>query len=232
MKKVMMAAILCCFAGVLFAQNVQLHYDFGKDHNFLTTTFEMFKPDAYGNTFAFVDFDYSSNDAKGVTMAYWEIARVFKTEKMPVGVQVEYNGGMVRGEIPNADGANWVANINSAWLAGVDYSWNAVDFSKGFSLKALYKYIEDKHNASFQLTGVWYLHFLDKKASFTGFADFWREDFTWGDKTSKFVFLTQPQIWYNITKNFSVGSEIEIAKNFSGKEDWQVNPSVALKYNF
>ncbi len=225
MKKVFLFLVVSCIAGFVMAQNVQLHYDFGKNHNFITTTFEMFKPDAYGNTFIFVDMDYAANDAKGVTMAYWEIARVFKTEKMPFGVQVEYDGGMVRGK-------NWAANINSAWLAGVDYSWNAADFSKGFSIKALYKYIKDKHNASFQLTGVWYLHFLDRKLSFTGFADFWREDNVFGTEKTDFVFLTQPQLWYNITKHFSAGSEIEIANNFAGEEGWKVNPSVAVKYNF
>ncbi len=225
MKKVFLFLMVSCLAGFAMAQNVQLHYDFGKDHNFLTTTFEMFKPDAYGNTFAFVDMDYAANDVKGVTMAYWEIARVFKTKKMPIGIQVEYNGGMVRGE-------NWAANINSAWLAGIDYSWNTADFSKGFSVKALYKYIKDKHNASFQLTGVWYLHFLDRKLSFTGFADFWKEDNVFGTEKTDFVFLTQPQLWYNITKHFSAGTEIEIANNFAGEEGWKVNPSIAVKYNF
>ncbi len=230
MKKTVFSVIILMMTMSVFSQNLQVHYDMGKDHNFVTTTFEMFKPDAYGNTFAFVDMDYSSNGGKGVTLAYWEIARVFKTAKMPIGIQVEYNGGMVRGEVANTP---WAANINSAWLAGVDYSVNAPDFSKGFSIKALYKNIVDKHDASFQLTGVWYVHFLDRKMTFNGFMDFWKEDnmFFDGSKT-EFVFVSQPQIWYNITKNLSAGSEVEIGNNFGGEKGWKVNPTLGVKWTF
>ncbi len=225
MKKTFLILVLISTIGA-FSQNLQVHYDMGKGHNFVTTTFEMFKPDAYGNTFAFVDMDYNSGNAKGVTLAYWEIARVFKTAKMPIGIHVEYNGGMFRTDTFNSE-------INSAFLTGVDYSWNAPDFSKGFSVKALYKYIKDKHNASFQLTGVWYLHLLDRKLTFNGFMDFWREDniFLNGDKT-KFVFVSQPQIWYNFTKNFSAGSEIEIGNNFGGEKGFKINPTIGVKYTF
>lgn len=210
---------------IMYAQNLQVHYDLGKDRKYITTTLEMFKPDAYGNTFFFVDMDYDSNNAKGITLAYWEIARVFKTQKMPIGIHVEYNGGMVRGK-------DFAAAINSAWLAGVDYSVNAPDFSKGFSIKALYKNIVDKHDASFQLTGVWYLHFLDKKMTFNGFMDFWKEDSVFEKNTTKFIFISEPQIWYHLNKYFSIGGEVEIANNFGGVEGFAVNPTLGMKWNF
>ena len=72
------------------SQNFQLHRDFERGH--FTTTFELFKADKYGNTFTFVDFDY--NASSGISGGYYEIARVLKTEKMPVGLHVEYNGGL------------------------------------------------------------------------------------------------------------------------------------------
>jgi hypothetical protein len=62
----------------LTAQNLQVHYDLGKDRKFVTTTLEMFKPDKWGSTFFFVDFDYNSNDVEGVSLAYMEIARAIK----------------------------------------------------------------------------------------------------------------------------------------------------------
>lgn len=224
MKKVLFSIALFTMSYSLFAQNLQVHYDLGEGRNYVTTTLEMFKPDAYGNTFFFVDMDYNSNDAKGVTLAYWEIARVFKTAKMPVGIQVEYNGGMVRGK-------GFAAGINSAWLTGVDYSINAPDFSKGISFKALYKHITNKHDASFQLTSVWYLHFLDKKMTFNGFMDFWREDMQFANDKTKFVFISEPQIWYHLNKHFSAGGEVEISSNFVDK-GVKVNPTLAVKWNF
>lgn len=51
------------------AQNIQLHYDFGR--NMATTTVEMFKPDGGGSIYFFVDMDYSPK----VIGAYWEIVR-------------------------------------------------------------------------------------------------------------------------------------------------------------
>ena len=62
---------------IVTSQNFQLHNDFERGH--LTTTFELFKMDKYGNTFTFIDFDY--NSATGTGLAYFEMARVLKTEK-------------------------------------------------------------------------------------------------------------------------------------------------------
>jgi hypothetical protein len=128
--------------------------------------------------------------------------------------------------------------INNAWLTGLDYNFNNSDFTRGISFQVLYKYIKDKNDAAFQLTTVWYMHMLNKKISFTGFADFWREDnqFTESGSTmiyqTKFVFLTEPQIWYNFTENISIGSEIELSSNFSGNKGFMVNPTLAAKWNF
>lgn len=224
-KKVALLMSVLITTSVFYAQNLQIHYDMGKDRKYITTTLEMFKPDAYGNTFFFVDMDYNSNNAKGISLAYWEIARVIKTEKMPVGFHIEYNGGMLRGE-------NFSAAINSAWLTGIDYSVNASDFSKGFTLKALYKHIVNKHDASFQLTGIWYYHFLNKKMTFNGFMDFWREDWQFGTDTTKFIFISEPQIWYHISNHFSVGGEIEITNNFGAVKGTKVNPTLGVKWTF
>ena len=84
MKRLYAIVVFVLLCGVASAQNVQLHYDFGKSiyseldksegsygRPALTTTVEMFRPDSWGSTFFFVDMDYST----GVKGAYWEIAR-------------------------------------------------------------------------------------------------------------------------------------------------------------
>ncbi len=219
------------------AQNIQLHYDYGKDRAYLTSTVEMFKPDKWGTTFFFIDMDYSiADNVDGVCLAYWEIIRTIKLGKnIPFSAHVEYNGGMGKFY---ADGYLGAFTINDAYLAGVDYSWNAKDFSKGFSIKTLYKNIRDKNDISFQITGVWYYHAFNKKITFKGFADFWKEDQKWvtnGDSdtdiTTKYIFLTEPQLWYNITENLSFGGEVEISNNLIAN-DFKVMPTVALKWKF
>ena len=229
MKKALL--IILVFAGITSsAQNLQLHYDFADDRQHLTTTMEMFKPDKLGNTFFFIDMNYGANGVNGVSAAYWEIARVIKTEKMPLGINIEYNGGFGQ----YAPGGAF--QMNDSWLVGPVYSKNADDFSKGITLKALYKYIDVADGFSgFQLTAVWYLHFWDKKMTFQGFADFWKQesDFNFdGTVDADYVFLAEPQIWYHLNEHFDLGSEIELSNNFGGIEGFKVRPTAAIKWTF
>lgn len=215
-----------------YAQNLQVHYDMGKDRGFITTTVEMFKPDKMGNTFFFIDMNYDAGGIEGIALAYWEIARVFKTEAMPFGIQVEYNGGF--GQFMANDHLNGYF-INDAWLAGIDYSINAKDFSKGISFKVLYKHIRNKTNASFQLTTVWFVNFLKGKMTFRGFADFWKEDSDFnfdGISDADFIFLSEPQIWYHINDHFSFGGEVELSNNFGNMDGFNVMPTLGVKWIF
>lgn len=235
--KTFLSVFVCALAlnFTVSAQEIQLHYDFGEDREHVTSTIEMFKPDTYGSTFFFIDFNYDVDETKGVSESYFEIARVFSTEDTsPFGLHIEYNGGHGRFDSPEAQLAY---GINDAWLAGVDYSVNAADFSRGMSFKVLYKNIRDKHDDSYQLTFVWYWHLLDRKVTFRGFADFWMEDNDFnfdGVTDTDHVFLTEPQLLYNLTEQFAVGTEIEIGHNFAGNPDkgWQINPTLMVKYQF
>lgn len=213
------------------AQNVQLHYDFGR--NAATTTVEMFRPDSGGSTFFFVDMDYSPK----VSGAYWEIAREFNfwqdSKVNWLSVHLEYNGGL-----------NTVAgSFNNSILAGLTYSGHSKDWSKTWSITASYKVIPgtialngEKQPHNFQITGVWNLDFFDHWLSFNGFADFWREARPW--QGTKFIFITEPQLWVNLNKiegwekiNLSVGTEIEMSCNFVHK-GFKVMPTAALKWTF
>ena len=213
------------------AQNVQLHYDFGR--NAATTTVEMFRPESGGSTFFFVDMDYSPK----VSGAYWEIAREFNfwqdSKVNWLSVHLEYNGGL-----------NTVAgSFNNAILGGLTYSGHSKDWSKTWSITASYKVIPgtialngEKQPHNFQITGVWNLDFFDHWLSFNGFADFWREARPW--QGTKFIFITEPQLWVNLNKiegwekiNLSVGTEIEMSCNFVQK-GFKVMPTAALKWTF
>lgn len=236
MKRILFSLMaVMAFGAVVKAQNLQVHYDFGKERKMITTTLEMFKPDKYGSTFFFVDMDYS-NDTRGVTngvsLAYWEIARSFKwNESQKFEARIEYNGGNVTG-FP----------IKNALLAGGQYTFNSADYSKILTLQANLKQIQGGNKTgenltSFQLTAVWALQLMEGKLSLLGFADFWREDVgvlldngTWENR--EYVFLTEPQIWYNTCKNFSVGGEIEISNNFGANDGFMVNPTLAVKWTF
>jgi len=220
MRKLLLPLLLF-FSVASFSQtNLQLHYDLGEGRNYFTSTIERFKPDAMGSLFYFVDMNYDQN---GPTEAYFEIARQFKLGKGPFAAQIEYNGGL------HSD-ANMNFQINNAYLTGVAYNWNNSDYSRGFTVSALYKLIQGNPEPNnFQLTGVWYAHLMNRKISFTGFADFWREKN--GFLNTSYVFLAEPQLWYNINKTFSAGGELEVGYNFAGVAGLKLCPTLAVKIN-
>ena len=127
------------------------------------------------------------------------------------------------------------SSYKNAYLAGATYTFNNASFSKGFTLTAMYKYIQ-KHQSpnNFQLTGTWYVNFCRNLLTFSGFADWWREETNYG----KTIFLSEPQFWVNLNKikgvnknfNLSVGSEVELSNNFGGRDGFYVIPTLALKW--
>lgn len=232
MKRLSLLAAFLFFLTTLSAQNIQLHYDFGgsiynKDMDGrpkVTSTVEMFKPDKWGNTFFFIDMDYTSD---GVTSAYWEVARELQFWKAPILAHIEYNGGVAKG-----------FSYNNAYLVGPTYAYNNKDFSKGITFMAMYKYIQ-KHDSpnNFQLTSTWYLHFAKNQlCTFSGFADWWREKNPHGD----FIFMAEPQLWVNLNKlngiddkfKLSIGTEVELTHNFAGRDGFYAVPTLAIKWSF
>lgn len=220
MKKALLLLVLV-LTSLSFAQNLQLHYDFGKDRHYFTTTLEMFKPDEYGSTYLFVDMDYNNKGNKNVSTAYWEIARYVALPVMnnKLSATLQYNDGMTN-----------AFSFDHVWLAGLSYP---IDL--GFvtlNTDALFRK-EHGHDAGFQLTTVWFKPFLDGKVEFSGFIDFWGSQESKDGADMKYVFLTEPQLWYNLNKHLAVGGEVEISNNFIfGENSVQINPTLACKWNF
>ncbi len=232
MKKLLSLCMILFSGMYLNGQNVQLHYDFGnsiynKDLDgrpLLTSTVEMFKPDKWGSTFFFIDMDYKS---EGIVSGYWEIARELTFWEPPFSIHVEYNGGLTK-SFP----------FQNAYLGGVTYTYNNKNYSKGYTLTAMYKYIQKNSSPNnFQLTATWYLHFgKNGICTFTGFADWWREKTEVGD----FIFMAEPQFWVNLNKikgiddnfNLSIGSEVELTHDFGGRNGFYAVPTLALKWTF
>ena len=236
MKKILSIALLAFAALTAQAQNIQLHYDFGRNiytgeeagRQKVTITLEQFKADQWGSWFYFVDVDLSNHFTES---AYTEISREFNFGKQsPFAAHVEYDGGLSR-----------TGSFQQAGLIGAAYNGHNADFSKTWSVQLLYKQFLKSYDtthsyASAQLTGVWGLDFLNKKLRFSGFIDFWR-----GEKANGhgcLVILSEPQLWYNFNEHFSIGTEWEISDNFVFNQDPEstktffLNPTIGLKWNF
>lgn len=213
------------------AQDIQLHYDLGR--KCVTSTVEMFRPDNAGSTYFFVDFDYSPK-ASG---AYMEISRelcFWQDSKVNwLSVHIEYDGGL----------STAAGSFNNAWLGGLTYSGHSKDWSKTWSLSAMYKAIPGTFDAfgkcrmhNFQITGVWNLDFFNHWLSFNGFFDFWKETRVW--QGTDYIFVTEPQLWINLRNikgwekiDLSLGTEVELSANFVSK-GFHAMPTIAAKWTF
>lgn len=225
-------------------QNVQFLYDLGhtlygdlSGRPNITTTVEMYKPDKWGSTFLFTDITYYTDGAAGV---YWEISREFNvTKNKRWAAHIEYNGGAT-----SIEHTAIASRFQHALLLGGAWNWASEDFSKTFSLQALYKqYFKGmgrKGFAGFQATAVWGLNFAKGLITCSGFADLWYDP----DVKGKLIFLSQPQFWVNLNTlkgmdgvNLSLGTEIELSNNFvfnnmGENNKFYVIPSLAAKWTF
>ena len=154
MKKLFSLVLTALAACIMQAQDIQLHYDFGRNiytgeeagRQKVTITLEQFKADKWGSWYYFVDVDLSSHFTES---AYTEISREFNLGKQsPFAAHVEFDGGLSR-----------TMSFQQAALAGLAYNGHTADFSKTWSVQLLYKQFfksyENTHSyASAQLTGV------------------------------------------------------------------------------
>ena len=235
MKKLCTTALVAAsllFAGNAFAQtNFQTFYDLGRNH--FTTTMEGFHQDNWGNTFFFIDYDYNIRNANNTVIApsgtYMEIARCLNfwqdSSLSALSVQVEYNGGLGIFGVPAAIGG---FTVNSAFLVGLDYFLHSENFNNTLNLKVLYKkFVDLPSNVPFQFTTVWGCQdlFGVKGLRFSGFADFWCE-------YNNLVFLSEPQLWFQVFDHFNIGSEVEFSYNFAGMQGFNVMPCIGTKWVF
>ena len=248
-------AILVAFAAVGFGfmakaqTNLQTFYDFGKDRQYLTTTFEMFKPDKFGDTFFFIDHYYNpfnknlyqkdkDGNRKGgaVGGSYFEIERGLNfwqnSAWKDFSLHVEY------------DGSTWGAAIA---CVGAKYFFHSEDYTKTFTIELMYDFHIGIGEADvpLKITGVWGLSnlFGVEGLTFKGFADFWGNKVGWdpdpqGNPTSwtKWSFLSEPQLWYNLGEVFDnhldIGGEVELSWNFAGNKGFMCNPCAGLRWTF
>lgn len=239
-KKFFFTAVMSLMMTAALAQNLQLHYDFGRNiysdteagRPKVTLTYEAFKADQWGSWFYFVDVDFSR---KFTESAYTEISREFNVGSKGFAAHLEYDGGLSKS-----------GSYQQAALVGPAWNGHNADFSTTYSVQLMYKhffksYFYTHSYASVQLTGVWSTSFANKALTFSGFVDLWRGEQANGH--GQLVFLTEPQLWYNFNTlsgmekvNLSVGTEWEISNNFIyntyNDDSFFFNPTLALKWTF
>ena len=236
-KPIIAAAIAAlAFSFVAKAQtNVQVFYDFGEGRQYMTTTFEMFKGDKFGDTFFFIDHYYTTKDQRpevgsAINGSYFEIERGLnfwqESSLKDLSAHIEY------------DGTTWG---QGTWCFGAKYFLHSQDFSNMLTLYAMYETFRGFGEADIpvKFTAVWSMAnlFGVKGLTFKGFADLWGNNTIWlGAEPTKWTFLTEPQLWMNLGSLFDghldIGGEVEISCNFAGNRGFMVNPCAGLRWAF
>lgn len=219
------------------AQNLQLHYDLGKDRKYFTATLEMFKPDTLGSTYWFVDFDFRyPGKPRSMSAAYWEISRDFYIPWLKnqfvfqkLGFHIEYNDGFTA--YKDSGDRMGAASYNSVFLTGFSYPVKIGPVN--LTTQWLLRMPRGMDGPDFQFTLVWYQLLLRHKVLFTGFMDLWLQDKVFDQDRKELVFQTEPQLWFLVTPRIGLGGEAEISRNFPfGPREWQINPTLAFRWVF
>ncbi len=231
MKKVILAATaaISAFAYSAKAQSdLQVYYDFGKDRKYVSSTFETYKADKWGDTFLFADFYFTDIDDRDAGMSsasngsYFEIERglnFWQDSKLKdLGIWIEY------------DGSTWGASMI---CLGAKYFLHSADFKNTATLSLMYDQNIKmfKSDIPFKFTASWGMQdiFNLKNLRFSGFIDIWGQETVHGDM----CVLFEPQLWYCLDgEHLNIGTEIEVSYNFAGHDGFMVNPCLGVKWVF
>ncbi len=236
MKKLLIV-FFCLIFSIANAQNLQLHYDFGKDRKFCTATLEMFRPDTLGSTFWFVDFDFDfPGKPRSMSAAYWEISRDFYIPALrnikgleQLTYHIEYNDGFMAGG-QSADSMT-AFSYNSVFFTGIGYPVKIGNVV--LSSMILCRMPRGMDIPDFQFTTVWFQPLWKDRLLLTGFLDIWSQDKIFDEDKKEIVVQTEPQLWYMLTDKIAFGGEIEISKNFPvGPNKWEFIPTIGLRWEF
>jgi hypothetical protein len=238
MKKYLLLVLLLLVLRVRTeAQNLQLHYDFGEGRKYFTATLEMFRPDALGYTFWFIDLDFDfPGSPRSMSAVYWEISRDFYIPGLKkihpfeeLGFHLEYNDGFTAYQ--DTGQTIGAASYNSVFLTGFSFPLRLGNES--VTAQLLLRLPRGMDVPDFQVTLVWTRLLLKERVLFTGFADLWSQDKIAGADRKELVFQAEPQLWYLITSKIALGGEIEISHNFPvGPNEWEFMPTLGFRWEF
>jgi hypothetical protein len=233
--------ILGMLPSLLFAQTLQLHYDFRhtvdpshNSMNFPTIYFEYFKQKdtASGSFFMKMENDLNGQN-HNIGKFYTQLTQSFKFWKPKVYAQVQYSGGLGISEP-----GSYPYYIANAFSVGPVYpfQWKGAWFSTALS----YTYNAFKKPSNdFLYSFYWGRGFWNYKVEFSGDVELYSMNRNTGDSFTSnlggksIAFFGEPQVWFRIHKGFALGSKINLYYHVLTNEDlFQVYPTLAVRFKF
>lgn len=227
------------------AQNLQFHYDFRhtlsptqNPRNFPTLYFEYFKKQDSGHSFikpgSFLfktEADlFGTNDNIG--KFFLQVSQSFRFWKPKVFLSLQYSGGA--GITEPKQYSYYIPNIFSAG-AEYPFQWKGTYFTSQLFYRWNPSYARPSRD--FLYTLYWWKGLLGYKLEVAGDFSIWTENKDHGDGTTpgqkgkRFFFFAEPQVWFNLSKNLSAGSKINLFYHVNTPENLlQAAPTIAVKF--
>jgi len=244
--KYLVLLILSAFTVPLFAQNLQLHYDFRHSidpqhysQNFPTLYFEYFK--AIDTTSSFVKpgsffmkiEDDLQGDRDNIGKSFIQVSQTFRMWQPKIFVAVQYSGGL-----GVTDPAQYSFYINNAFSIGPSYpfQWKGVYFN----VEIFYNYnMLKKPSNDVMLSFYWGKGFWNYKMEFDGDFELYTLNRNQGDAATQNLkgkiisFFAEPQIWFKVKGKFSMGSKFITQYHvFIPQNLFEVYPTIAARIKF
>ncbi|HTD99167.1 MAG TPA: DUF5020 family protein [Mucilaginibacter sp.] len=232
--------VLVMLSSTLFAQSLQLHYDFRHSldpkrnpMNFPTIYFEYFKSkDIIGSFFIKTESDLNGSD-HNIGKFYTQVSQSFRFWKPKIYMQVQYSGGL-----GIAEPGSYAYYITNAFSLGVVYpfQWKGAWFST--SLSYTYNaFKKPSHDLLYSL--YWGKGFWGYKFEFSGDVELYTQNKNLGDSFTsnlsgkRVAFFGEPQVWFKIHNGFAIGSKINMYYHVLTNDDvLQIYPTVAARFKF
>lgn len=192
MKKLFTILAFLSMVGMTNAQNFQFLYGYGNGQPVNFITLEIYKPLEHGAFYYFTDF---AMDFDGYFESYTEVSKYWNIGQKGFAGTVQYNVGI------HNDGTD-AFRIDPVYLAGFQRS---VEVSGWYlSLDVLYRYDQYTQQSGAQTTFIFLKEW--EKLTLSGYLDVWNSG-VYEPTEASTVAVFEPQIFYSISKRFSVGVE-------------------------
>ncbi len=223
------------------SQNIQLHYDLRhtlepavNKSNFLSFSFEYFKNiDTlnHGSFLVKLQADLTGQQSN-VGQAFTQVTQTLRFWKPKVFLSANYSGGL--GVTPDGYGFY----LSTTLGAGISYpfQWQGA----WFTTSLLYRYTAfTSPSYDPQLTIYFGRGFFHYKVFAAGSFVSWTENRNQGNsytaqlRGKKCAFFGDPQLWFNVKKNFAVGTRLNVYYHLLGDTNaLQAYPTIGTKYQF
>jgi hypothetical protein len=225
------------FSSVSFSQTLQLHYDYRHSidpqrnpKNFPTLYFELFKSQERGSFLIKIQSDLLGL-RNNIGKFYMQASQSIKFWEPKIYLSLQYSGGLGIAEpgqygfyLNNtlSIGIAYPFQWQDAWLsASVNYSYNTFKIPSQDMLCSFY----------------WGKSFYNYKIEFAGDINLYSQNKNHGDAYTinqhgkRIALYSEPQLWYNLNRNFSIGTKINLYYHVLINSDiLQVYPTIAVKY--